>query len=607
MMSNFKKRRWRNMLLAATAAVATAAPAYSQSASKNAAKPYSTEGEYSTWDIGGFFGTQWFQMFQSNFNRSHELLARPVVGIRVTQDVGRYFGIEESLGVAFNRLALLPTGRTSFVTVSQRDYQFDILGMAYLTPRTSRFRPYVEFGPAGAVYQPGDANKITPAALALIPRHLRTKIEPGFVYGVGIKMPLSHRWETRIDLRGMWTPDPNFGLPSVPGALGQLYVTQHHGASGLQFTSGLSYRFGFHEPAPPPPPPPPPAPKAFASLQVSAIQGGHDVCPGDNLTLTVNASGWLPEQTPGYQWTVNGQSAPGATGTSFNLPTSDGSGSKSVAVTVTAGDQSKTSDPVNVTVRTLAPPAVRFEVSPTSINYGDKLPLSAQATGSDCGGAVTIRYSASEGTIAGDTFDSSGVSFDMSNRLKQQSKVVHLTATATDTKNQTGSAGADVTVNLRPEASRRDIVFANRSARVNNAAKRYLIEQLTPQLRADPGSSVILIGHRDMSEGNNKAVKALDRQRVLNTAGVLSAGKGVCPSLDLSRIQVAEVGTDQTNPPMPFADSSVKERTGQGVTDQRAQYRRVEVWLVPGGADKPAVSGVGAAPERELKALGCPR
>jgi outer membrane protein OmpA-like peptidoglycan-associated protein len=161
-------------------------------------------------------------------------------------------------------------------------------------------------------------------------------------------------------------------------------------------------------------------------------------------------------------------------------------------------------------------------------------------------------------------------------------------------------------VTARPEASRRDIVFANRSARVNNAAKRYLIEELTPQLRADPNSRVILIGHRDMSE-TGRAAATLDTQRVNNAAAVLSAGKGVCPALDLSRVQVKSDGTDQTDPPLPFGDASVKERAGQSATDARAQFRRVEVWFIPGGADAPAVTGLQPAPAAVIQRLGCPR
>ena len=63
-----------------------------------------------------------------------------------------------------------------------------------------------------------------------------------------------------------------------------------------------------------------------------------------------------------------------------------GSGNKAIRVTVTAGGAMATSGPVNVLVRNLAPPTIRFAVNPTTIAYGDRLPLNAQATGSDCGG-----------------------------------------------------------------------------------------------------------------------------------------------------------------------------------------------------------------------------
>jgi outer membrane protein OmpA-like peptidoglycan-associated protein len=216
-----------------------------------------------------------------------------------------------------------------------------------------------------------------------------------------------------------------------------------------------------------------------------------------------------------------------------------------------------------------------------------------------------VRYSGE--AVTGNSFNPGAVGgLDPTNRLRQQTRTVQLTATVTDAHNQSASANAPVTVTLAPAASRRDIVFPNRSARVNNAAKRYLIEELTPQLRADPNSTVILIGHRDMSE-TGRAAANLDTQRVNNAAAVLSAGTGVCPALDLSRVQVKSDGTNQADPPQPFGDASVRERTGQTATDQRAQFRRVEVWFVPGGADAPGVTGLMPAPAAAIKRLGCPR
>jgi hypothetical protein len=64
---------------------------------------------------------------------------------------------------------------------------------------------------------------------------------------------------------------------------------------------------------------------------------------------------------------------------------------------------------------------------------------------------------------------------------------------------------------------------------------------------------------------------------------------------------------DQTSPPMPFGDASVKERRGQAATDARAQFRRVEVIFIPSGADKPNVPNLMPAPEAPIKAKGCPR
>lgn len=310
---------------------------------------------------------------------------------------------------------------------------------------------------------------------------------------------------------------------------------------------------------------------------------------------------------------VNGQPVSGANGPIFSLPTADGSGAKSVAVRIGVLDASKTSDPVTVRVKDAGIPVVRFPLAQSTIPFGTKLPLSATAQSSECGGASTIRYSASEGTISSDTFDSSTVAFNLSNRLKQQTKVIHLTATATDSKGGTGSATSDVTVTLSPEARRLDdIVYPASSTRVNNCAKRLLLEQLTPMLRDDPNATVILIGHRDVHE-KGKAAAGVDRTRTLNAVAVLSAGTGICPQLELSRAKVNWVGTDHSSSTRPLlcgASTDVKERGGQAVksADQQAQFRRVEVWIVPGGAAIPSgMTGLKDVPASEVKRLGCPK
>jgi hypothetical protein len=132
-------------------------------------------------------------------------------------------------------------------------------------------------------------------------------------------------------------------------------------------------------------------------------------------------------------------------------------------------------------------------------------------------------------------------------------------------------------------------------------------------LRNDPGARVILIGHRDEKEKGSKAALALDTTRVLNAAAVLSAGKGICPQLDLSRIMMKAVGTDQSSTPRPAlcgASTNVKEKSGQAVkeSDKNAEYRRVEVWIVPSGAADPAgITGLTPVPSAAVTKLGCPK
>jgi hypothetical protein len=622
MITRSKSNQFQSRIIPLTvfAALVTAGTAFPQAAASNAASGNAAkdqEGGYSLFDVSAFFGTQWFQVYQGNdLGYEHYFQTKEVTGERLKENLSKYVSLEEAFTLGFNRLELKPAGDSGFVSAGSRNGQYSLVAVLNLTPRDAKFRPYFVVGPAVVRYTPTTVVE-QPTNGPFVPvqggQVLYSKSYAALVYGIGAEYYMNRHIGFTYDLRGLWSMPASFGLPSSPNGPGlgpnALYVSRGRDESALAFTVGVSFRFGYHEPPPPvtvvTPPPPPPPPPPPTVITVSAIQGAHDVCPGDNIRLSVSAQGWEQGQTPVYQWTVNNQPAPGGRATAFNLPTTDGPGQKAVRVTVTAGGAMASSGPVNVLVRNLAPPTIQFAVNPTTIAYGDRLPLNAQATGSDCGGPATIRYTANDGAINGTTFDSSSMTFNPNGAGTQQ-KVVAITATATDTKNQTATANANVTVVFKVPASRQDIVFPNRSSRVNNAAKRYLIDVLTPKLRADPNSTVILIGHRDMSETGRPAA-TLDTQRVLNTAAVLSAGKGICPQLDLSRVQVAYVGTDQTDPPMPFGDNSVKERGGQSATDARAQFRRVEIWFVPGGADKPNVPGLMPAPAQLIQAKGCPR
>jgi len=78
-------------------------------------------------------------------------------------------------------------------------------------------------------------------------------------------------------------------------------------------------------------------------------------------------------------------------------------------------------------------------------------------------------------------------------------------------------------------------------------------------------------------------------------------------------VLVNSVGTDQndeTRPALCGTSTNVKEKGGQSVkeSDKRAQYRRVEIWFIPGGADMPAtLTGLNPAPAAAIQAKGCPK
>jgi outer membrane protein W len=608
---------WR-IPLALAALLAVAAPAQPQTVK---AKTGGSGASYSTIEVSPFAGYQWFQIYANERTRYSKFDGAPVFGFRVTEDFSKYIGLEESFTVGFNNFRLRPWGASDFTKVDARNYSLSITPVLHMTPRTSKFRPFLVVGPGITWYRPDETVRTEGIPGVVLPANPpRTKYGPALVYGIGLKYNASRRVGLRFDIRNNWTQGYRAALLAAPTGLGTIFAPKHGTETALAATAGITFRFGHRDEvaaprasaAPPPPAPAPaPAPAPPAEIRVSAIEGAHDVCPGEEVRLSVRAGGWRDGVTPTYQWMVDGQPVAGAGGSTFSLPTAGASGVRSVAVRVSAGGASKASDPVAVRVKESGAPAVRFASLPASIAAGARLPLSATATPSACGGPATIRYSASEGTVSGDVYDSGSVAFDRANRLKQQVRRVRLTATATDRAGQSGSAQAELNVTLSPEARRLDdIVFPAGSARVNNCAKRLLLESLSPMLRDDPNATVVLIGHRDTQE---KGVASLDRARVLNAAAVLSAGAGICPQLELSRVKAKTAGTDQSSPVRPLlcgASTDVKERSGQAVqaSDKRAQFRRVEVWVVPGGAEAPAAAaGAQALPEADVKKLGCPK
>jgi hypothetical protein len=640
-----------------------------------AAQPLSAQSKEFTptiFDLEPFGGYQWY-----HGGRIQDLQSGVLGGIRFTWDFHKYFGLETGLTygkddvrlvtpqssfVRFDantwQLAVNPV--INFTPRGSRIRPFLTAG-----PASMWYRPHSR------------SINVPVAGGATFSYPLAPKPEPALIYGGGLKIRLTDVLGVRFDVRGLWSKAAHYDLPTVPqGPLG-LYSPKNFTEEALQLTAGLTIHLGHKKPPPPPVETTVTtipaglsvmvdgtsytAPKLFTwapgsshtinapspqsqgsseylfdnwsdggaqshtvqggttsttytaqfrarqapQWEITGIVGAHDVCAGDTLELRATTTGVPSDAT--YSWTVNGSSVSGS-GSMATINTSSLSGSATATLTISAGGITKSA---NASFRVLGggPPTVNFEQPRSPITVGEKVTLNATGTADGNCGGVTVVCRASEGTVSGNVYDSSTVSFDP-RATQRQEKTVVITCTGTDARGQTGSATRNITVTSSPTARRLDdIVFAKNNARVNNCAKRLLLEELTPMLRDNPGSQVILIGHRDSGE----AGKTLDRMRVLNTAAVLSAGTGICPSLELDRVKVKMVGTDQTSQTRPSfcgASTNIKERAGSSVSesDAKSQYRRVEIWFVPAGASAPSDAGdAQAAPASDIKKLRCPR
>jgi outer membrane protein OmpA-like peptidoglycan-associated protein len=246
------------------------------------------------------------------------------------------------------------------------------------------------------------------------------------------------------------------------------------------------------------------------------------------------------------------------------------------------------------------------------------------AQSSACGGNLTYKWTVSEGSVTNDsspnaTFDVTSLNFEQS--AQAQSKAVVATLTVTDETGKTATQTTNITANCTPQFVRLDdVIFAKNNARVNNCGKRVLIDDVAARL-GNGDYDIILVGHRDTDEAvkvaagkkGRKAAAAtgpdLDEQRVLNAAAILSGGTGTCGKVDVSRIKMTLVGTEQISETRTgqCGTSNTQERKGSE-TSEADKNRRVEIYLVPHGSTilPPAVKEAHPVPEAEVKALGCP-
>jgi opacity protein-like surface antigen/outer membrane protein OmpA-like peptidoglycan-associated protein len=562
------------------------------------------------------------------------------VGVRFTVNPNDFLGIELN-GSAYGdhklKFSNQPRPGVNLPQLDVHVYQMAINALGYFTPRENKVRPFLTVGFGPSFYTPND--RATAAARALDPSfglsNFSSDTRLTLNYGAGVKWKVHPHIGLRVDVRGLAGQNPKFSLPNSSTTGGAFIPSDKH-IQGVQATVGLSLYFGKLS-GPPPPPrrcpdgslplPDGSCPKPPDEVKPHSLNGGTitasatSICPGETATFSSNASDPLGHSM-NYQWSVDGSNQGSASSYTY---TAGAPGDYRIGLRVSDTTNDHPAEPVNVSAITLhvknygAPTVSSVTVTPSDLERRQTAVLHATASSSECNSPLTFSWSATEGVVNGSTadaqYDSSSVTFNEADRSRPQSKRVTITVTVS-CRGGSASGSTNVTVNyIATYKHFGDIVFKKNDARVNNCGKRALIEQLYPLLTANPNYDVVLVGHIDDNEvPKRKGAKgwSLDKDRVLNTAGVLSGGGGTCTALEHSRIRGVWVGSAQGTefipPPCTVSTEAPKERKGYDVDPNEAKNRRVEIWLVPKGLGPPPVAANAAdLSEADLKRVGCPK
>src|SRR5262249_5058406 len=137
--------------------------------------------------------------------------------------------------------------------------------------------------------------------------------------------------------------------------------------------------------------------------------------------VTANIGGGTANQFA-YVWTVNGQ--PAGQGPTFDFNSTDKQpGVYTIGLTIKSNNYNPASAQTTVTVLEYQPPTGTATADPAQITLGEKSTVSASFHG-QCGGPIQPpTFEASEGSMNGNVFDSTGVQFDASNNAEQHKSV----------------------------------------------------------------------------------------------------------------------------------------------------------------------------------------
>ncbi len=142
-----------------------------------------------------------------------------VVGASVTGNFWRYVGVEFGFRTGTNNEIFLsgnPIGSPKY-SFGSRLMMFNLNPVFHFTPRGSKYRPYVTVGVSSMDFYPTSealAGAGMPANAIFGAQKLKGNTLVGMNYGGGLKVHFNDWVGLQLDVRGLTSGNPTYGLPN---------------------------------------------------------------------------------------------------------------------------------------------------------------------------------------------------------------------------------------------------------------------------------------------------------------------------------------------------------------------------------------------------------
>ncbi len=338
----------------------------------------------------------------------------------------------------------------------------------------------------------------------------------GGLFGGGMDLPIRKWLSFRLfEVDNDWGRHnyADFASPEFPSL-------RRASFEGILLRTGLVFNFGGA---------PPVAPSAACSVQPS------EVLVGEPITATVTASNFNPKHSATYAWSANGGQITGKDTTAQIDTANAAPGSYAVTAHVTDPKEKKNNEAscsANFTVKPLPPkhpPTMSISATPTSLQAGGTVSLSANCTSPDNVSVTVATWTSSSGSISG-----SGTSASLNTTGASPGSTIAIGATCTDSRGLTAQASTQVMIESPPPPNPQiqvlesrlnlhSIYFVTNAPHPSNPQGGLLLSQqktliglaadFKAYLELKPGAHLILGGHADQ-RGTVEYNQALTERRV---------------------------------------------------------------------------------------------